>query len=97
MAQQYPLIPKLYGYQMQENEELRQLFILMEKWGSTLINELNTRDTQVDSKPSTKIYTVTTVTNITSPQAGDIAYSASTGKFKGYVSLGAETSWQDLN
>jgi hypothetical protein len=97
MAQQYPLIPKLYGYQMQENEELRQLYILMEKWGSTLINELNTRDTQVDSKPSTKIYTVTTVTNITSPQAGDIAYSASTGKFKGYVSLGAETSWQDLN
>jgi hypothetical protein len=97
MAQQYPLIPKLYGYQMQENEELRQLYILMEKWGSTLINELNTRDAQVDSKPSTKIYTVTTVTNITSPQAGDIAYSASTGKFKGYVSLGAETSWQDLN
>ena len=42
MAQQYPLIPKLYGYQMQENEELRQLYILMEKWGSTLINELNT-------------------------------------------------------
>ncbi len=97
MAQQYPLIPKLYGYQIQENEELRQLYILMEKWGSTLINELNTRDAQVDSKPSTKIYTVTTVTNITSPQAGDIAYSASTGKFKGYVSLGAETSWQDLN
>ncbi len=97
MAQQYPLIPKLYGYQMQENEELRQLYILMEKWGSTLINELNTRDAQVDSKPSTKIYTVTTVTNITSPQAGDIAYSASTGKFKGYVSLGAETSWHDLN
>ena len=97
MAQQYPLIPKLYGYQMQENEELRQLYILMEKWGSTLINELNTRDVQVDSRPSTKIYTVTTVTNITKPQAGDIAYSASTGKFKGYVSLGAETSWQDLN
>ena len=97
MAQQYPLIPKLYGYQMEGNEELRQLYILMEKWGSTLINELNTRDVQVDSRPSTKIYTVTTVTNITSPQAGDIAYSASTGKFKGYVSLGAETSWQDLN
>jgi len=97
MAQQYPLIPKLYGYQMQENEELRQLYILMEKWGSTLINELNTRDVQVDSRPSTNIYSVTTVTNITNPNPGDIAYSASTGKFKGYVSLGAETSWQDLN
>ena len=97
MAQQYPLIPKLYGYQMQENEELRQLYILMEKWGSTLINELNTRGVQVDSRPSTKIFTVTTVTNITNPQAGDIAYSASTGKFKGYVSLASETSWHDLN
>ncbi len=97
MAQQYPLIPKLYSYQMQENEELRQLYILMEKWGSTLINELNTRDVQVDSRPSTKIFTVTTVTNITNPQAGDIAYSASTGKFKGYVSLASETSWHDLN
>ena len=97
MAQQYPLIPKLYGYQMQENVQLRQLDILMEKWGSTLINELNTRDVQVDSRPSTKIFTVTTVTNITNPQAGDIAYSASTGKFKGYVSLASETSWHDLN
>jgi hypothetical protein len=97
MAQQYPLIPKLYGYQMQENEELRQLYILMEKWGSTLINELNTRDVQVDSRPSNKLYTITTFTNITSPQSCYIAYSASTGKFKGYVSLGAETSWQDLN
>ena len=83
--------------QMQENEEVRQLDRLLEKWGVTLMNELNTRVIQVDSRPSTKIYTVTTVTNITSPQAGDIAYSASTGKFKGYVSLGAETSWQDLN
>ena len=97
MAQQYPLLPRMYGTQMQDNEELRQLYILLERWGSTLINELNTRDIQVDSRPSTKIYTVTTVTNITNPQAGDIAYSASTGKFKGYVSLGAETSWQDLN
>mgnify|MGYP003143765874 CR=1 FL=1 len=32
-----------------------------------------------------------------SQEKGDIAYSASTGKFKGYVSLGAETSWQNLN
>ena len=44
MAQQYPLLPKLYGMQMQDNEEVRQLYLLLEKWGSTLINELNTRD-----------------------------------------------------
>ena len=97
MAQQYPLLPRLYGMQMQDNEEMRQLYILLEKWGSTLINELNTRDIQVDSRPSTKIFAVTTITDITNPQAGDIAYSASTGKFKGYVSLASETSWHDLN
>ena len=79
------------------NEELRQLYILLERCGATLINELNTRDVQVDSRPSTKIFTVTTVANITNPQAGDIAYSASTGKFKGYVSLGSTTEWQNLN
>ena len=97
MARPYPIIPKLYNNQLQDNEELQQLYNLMEKWGSTLINELNTRDVQVDSRPSTNIYSVTTVTNITNPQAGDIAYSASTGKFKGYVSLASETSWHDLN
>ncbi len=56
MAQQYPLLPRMYGTQMQDNEELRQLYILLERWGSTLINELNTRDVQVDSRPSTKIF-----------------------------------------
>ena len=97
MAQQYPLLPRMYGTQMQDNEELRQLYILLERWGSTLINELNTRDVQVDSRPSTKIFAVTTITDITNPLAGDIAYSASTGKFKGYVSLGSTTEWQNLN
>ena len=97
MAQQYPLLPRMYGTQMQDNEELRQLYILLERWGSTLINELNTRDVQVDSRPSTKIFAVTTITDITNQQAGDIAYSASTGKFKGYVSLGSTTEWQNLN
>ena len=66
-------------------------------WSSALVNELNSRDVQVDSTPSTNIYTVTTVTEIGRPKKGDIAYSVSSGKFKGYVSLGAETSWQSLN
>jgi len=69
----------------------------IQRWGSVLIQELNSRDSQVDSKPSTNIYTVVTVTEIGRPQKGDIAYSASSGKFKGYVSLGVETSWQNLN
>ena len=62
-----------------------------------LINELNNRDTVSESTPASNIYRVVTVTSIGRPRKGDIAYSASTGKFKGYVSLGSETSWQDLN
>jgi hypothetical protein len=69
----------------------------IQRWGSVLVQELNSRDLQVNSKPSTNIYTVVTVTEIGRPKKGDIAYSASSGKFKGYVSLGAETSWQNLN
>ena len=97
MAQQYPLLPRMYGTQMQDNEELRQLYILLERWGSTLINELNTRDVQVDSRPSTKIFAVTTITEIGNPRRGDIAYAASAGKFKGYVSTTATQAWENLN
>jgi hypothetical protein len=69
----------------------------IQRWGSILINELNNRDIVSESTPSSNIYTVVTITSIGRPRKGDIAYSASTGKFKGYVSLGSETSWQDLN
>ena len=69
----------------------------IQRWGSILINELNNRDTVIESTPASNIYRVVTVTSIGRPRKGDIAYSASTGKFKGYVSLGSETSWQDLN
>ena len=69
----------------------------LETWSALLTNELEVRDVLVDATPSTNIYTVVTVTDIGRPRKGDIAYSASSGKYKGYVSLGAETSWQSLN
>ena len=40
---------------------------------------------------------VSELSDIGRPRKGDIAYFSSIGKFKGYVSLGSETSWQDLN
>ena len=49
------------------------------------------------NRPSTNILSVVTITSIGRPKKGDITYSASSGKFRGYVSLGSETSWQDLN
>ena len=40
---------------------------------------------------------VTTVTEIGSPRKGDIAYAASAGKFRGYVSTTATQAWENLN
>ena len=88
----YPTLP-----QSMSTEDIKRMYNEVQRWGSILISELNNRDTVVDSRPASNIFCVVTVTSIGRPQKGDIAYSASTGKFKGYVSLGSETSWQDLN
>ena len=89
----YPELPKF----ITSEEEVKQFYEYVQQWGAALINELDTRDIEVNATPSTNIYTVATVGTITRPRKGDIAYSVSTGKFKGYVSLASETSWQDLN
>jgi|TARA_R100001230_G_C5562505_1_gene86681 hypothetical protein len=89
----YPELPKF----IQSEADAQELYNFIQQWGAALINELDTRDIEVNATPSTNIYAVATVGTITRPRKGDIAYSVSTGKFKGYVSLGAETSWQDLN
>ena len=78
-------------------ETVQQMYREIQRWGSVLVNDLDSRDMEIDSKPSTNIYRVVTVTSIGRPRKGDIAYSVSTGKFKGYVSSGSTTEWQDLN
>ena len=90
----YPDLPLLFTL---KDKALQDLYNTVEKWGAALINELDTRDTIVDKRPSTNILVAVTVTQLQNPQKGDIAYSASSGKYKGYVSLGSETSWQNLN
>ena len=78
-------------------EELRELYTTLETWSGLLTNELETRDVDLDAAPATNIYTVVTVTSIGRPRKGDIAYSASSGKYKGYVSTATSTEWQNLN
>ena len=79
------------------DEELRELYTTLETWSGLLTNELESRDVDVDAAPATNIYTVVTVTSIGRPRKGDIAYSASSGKYKGYVSTATSTEWQNLN
>ena len=88
----YPTLPMRLS-----NEDLIDMYKQIQRWGSILVNELDSRDLEAQNTPSTNIFRVVTITSIGKPKKGDIAYSASSGKFKGYVSLGSETSWQDLN
>ena len=88
----YPTLPYIIG-----NNDLQQIYRNVQRWSSVLISELDSRDLKVDTTPSTNIYRVVTVTSIGRPSKGDIAYAASAGKFRGYVSSGSTTEWQDLN
>jgi len=89
----YPSLP-LY---LDKVQNLTTVYKQIQRWGAILTNELDSRDLNAQNTPSTHILTVVTITSIGRPKKGDISYSASSGKFRGYVSLGSETSWQDLN
>ena len=75
------------------NEESRTVYNELQLWSGALINELDTRDTEVDAAPSTTVLSVVTVTDIGAPIAGNIAFSSGESKFKGYDG----TNWQDLH
>ena len=88
---QYPVLPI-----NMPTDDMRAMYEEIQQWGALLASELAIRDGEIDSAPTTNIYTVVTVGSIGRPRKGDIAYSASAGKFRGYVSLGSETSWKDF-
>ena len=92
----YPAVPRIYN-ELKDTPKVEKVYRDLEQWGGALVNQLDTRDLQVDSKPSTNIYTVVTITEIGRPKKGDIAYAASAGKFKGYVSTTATQAWANLN
>jgi hypothetical protein len=76
------------------DEELRQLYNDINSWASEIKFLLESRDIELEASPSTKIYSVVSVNEIGRPASGDVAYSASTGKFKGYV---GGTGWVNFN
>ena len=90
----YPDLPFLLNV---TQEETRKVYNALEKWGAALVNQLDLRDQELEGAPATNIFTVVTVTDIGRPKGGDVAYSASSGKFKGYVSTAASTTWKDFH
>ena len=90
----YPEIPKFIKF---TDQEITEFYRLLERWGSTLINELGARDRQINNTPSTNIYAVVTISEVKRPRKGDVVYAVSSGKYKGYVSTAASTTWKNFN
>ena len=90
----YPILPKLFNL---TTKEARNVYDEITRWGSTLINQLDARDNEIDGRPSTNIRVVVTISSINRPKKGDVVYSASAGKYKGYVSTAASTTWKNFN
>ena len=83
----YPDLPTAYNI---KNKEMNDTYNDLRSWSGNLVNELETRDAEENNKPSTNIYSVVTITHVGRHQAGEVAYSARTGKPTEYVST-AET------
>jgi len=75
------------------SEESRDVYNELQLWSGALINELDTRDIEMDAAPSTTVLSVVTVTDIGAPIAGNIAFSTGESTFKGFDG----TNWQDLH
>ena len=91
----YPDFPLIFPEDVKRGVDY--VYGRIQQWSAALINELDTQDQKQEATPATNIYAVVTITSIKRPDKGDIAYSVSSGKFKGYVSTAGTQAWEDLN
>ena len=83
MAFLYPELPQFYNI---EEMNPQDVYNEMLAYSSKLKFLLEQRDLQLELSPASRIYTVVSVNEIGRPLDGDVSYSASSGKFRGYVS-----------
>tara|TARA_B110000977_G_scaffold33769_1_gene44991 strand:+ start:282 stop:545 length:264 start_codon:yes stop_codon:yes gene_type:complete len=83
--------PKLPRFTVNELVDLQRMLL---SWSNELTRELDARDIQVQDSPSTTINTVVSTSEIGRPANGNVAYSISASKFRGYVD---GTGWVDFN
>ena len=88
MAFLYPELPRY-----QNTEDLTQVYNTLIAYAGELKFLLESRDVELGSTPATKIFSVVTVSELGIPASGDIAFSISASKFKGYVG----NSWVDFH
>lgn len=76
-------------------KSIDDLFRVLSTYTNELTRELDLEDQKQINAPATKVFTVATITSIGRPRAGDVAFSTSSGKFRGYVTTAA--GWSDFN
>lgn len=91
MAFLYPILPQ---YSDVTKVDPQTVYNDIVTYASELKFLLEQRDIQHDSSPTFRIYTVVSTGEIGRPMSGDVAFAASAGKFRGFVS---GTGWVDFN
>ena len=91
MAKLYPELPL---YADIEKMDPKILYQDMLEYAGELKFLLEQRDREQDLGFTSRIFNVVTATDFQRPQDGNITYSTSSGKFRGFVSV---TGWVDFN
>ncbi len=88
------LYPELPQYAHLNKNDVEKLYNYLVSYAGELKFLLEARDTQVDNSPASKVLTVVTIASVGRPANGDVVFSSSVGKYRGYVS---GTGWVDFH
>lgn len=92
MAFNYPQLKQYFNLQ---NVDPQQIYNDLVEYAGELKFLLEQRDTQVNLAPATRFYTVVSTSEIGRPRIGDVAYTASSSQFQGFIN--ASVGWQPFN
>jgi|TARA_R110000744_G_scaffold380496_2_gene501486 hypothetical protein len=88
------LYPNLPDYTDLKVDDLQRFYRELLVYTDELKFLLESRDIELDRRPTSNILTVVTVASIGRPSNGNVVFAASASKFRGFVS---GTGWVDFN
>lgn len=92
MAFNYPQLKQYFNLQ---NIDPQLIYNDLVDYAGELKFLLEQRDSQVNLTPATRFYTVVSTSEIGRPRIGDVAYTASSSQFQGFIN--ASVGWQPFN
>ena len=88
------LYPNLPDYTNLKADDLQRFYRELLIYTDELKFLLESRDNELDTRPTSNILTVVTVASIGRPSNGNVVFAASASKFRGFVS---GTGWVNFN